>query len=86
MIIEKVEPLSHHWVKLDRYTVRYTRQDGTADTLVREVHDHGHGATVLPYDARRGTVLLVRQFRLPAYLDRRRRRLHHRDLRRPSRR
>ena len=35
---------------------------------MREVHDHGHGATVLPFDAQRGTVLLVRQFRLPAYL------------------
>lgn len=66
--IEKVEPLSHNWVKLDRYTIRYTRQDGTEDILVREVHDHGHGATVLPYDAARGTVLLVRQFRLPAYV------------------
>jgi GDP-mannose pyrophosphatase NudK len=66
--IEKVEALSHSWVKLDRYTIRYTRQDGTVDRLVREVHDHGHGATVLPYDARRGTVLLVKQFRLPAYL------------------
>ena len=66
--IEKVEPLSHSWVKLDRYTIRYTRQDGTEDVLVREVHNHGHGATVLPYDAARGTVLLVRQFRLPAYL------------------
>lgn len=66
--IEKVEPLSHNWVKLDRYTIRYSRQDGTEDRLVREVHDHGHGATVLPYDAVRGTVLLVRQFRLPAYL------------------
>jgi nudix-type nucleoside diphosphatase (YffH/AdpP family) len=68
VIIEKVEPLSHGWAKLDRYTIRYTRQDGTQDTLVREVQDHGHGATVLPYDSRRGTVLLVRQFRLPAYL------------------
>lgn len=66
--IEKVEPLSHHWAKLDRYTIRYERQDGVTDTLVREVHDHGHGAAVLPYDAKRGTVLLVRQFRLPAYL------------------
>lgn len=66
--IEKAEPLSRHWTKLDRYTIRYMRRDGTADTLVREVHDHGHGATVLPYDAARGTVLLVRQFRLPAYL------------------
>lgn len=68
VVIEKVEPLSHRWAKLDRYTYRYTRQDGTEDMLAREVHDHGHGATVLPHDARRGTVLLVRQFRLPAYL------------------
>lgn len=36
---------------------------------MREVHDHGHGACVLPYDRRRGTVLLVRRFQLPAYLD-----------------
>lgn len=66
--VEKVEPLSHRWAKLDRYTLRYQRSDGREDVLVREVHDHGHGATVLPYDAKRGTVLLVRQFRLPAYL------------------
>lgn len=66
--IEKVEPLSQGWAKLDRYTIRYVRQDGTTDTLVREVHDHGNGASVLPYDAKRGTVLLVKQFRLPAYL------------------
>lgn len=68
VIIETVEPLSRRWAKLDRYTIRYTRQDGREDVLVREVHDHGHGASVLPYDAKRGTVLLVRQFRLPAYL------------------
>jgi nudix-type nucleoside diphosphatase (YffH/AdpP family) len=66
--INKVEPLSHGWAKLDRYTIRYVRSDGREDVLAREVHDHGHGATVLPYDATRGTVLLVRQFRLPAYL------------------
>lgn len=66
--VEKVEPLSHRWAKLDRYTLRYQRSDGREDVLVREVHDHGHGATVLPYDAKRGTVLLVKQFRLPAFL------------------
>jgi len=66
--IEKVEPLSHGWAKLDRYTIRYQRSDGREDVLRREVHDHGHGATVLPYDAKRRTVLLVRQFRLPAWL------------------
>ena len=68
VVIEKVEPLSRRWAKLDSYTIRYTRQDGREDVLVREVHDHGHGAAVLPYDVKRGTVLLVRQFRLPAYL------------------
>lgn len=68
VVIEKVEPLSRRWARLDRYTIRYTRSDGREDVLEREVHDHGHGATVLPHDARRGTVLLVRQFRLPAYL------------------
>ena len=66
--VEKVEPLSRGWAKLDRYTIRYTRGDGGEVVIHREVHDHGHGATVLPYDTQRGTVLLVRQFRLPAYL------------------
>lgn len=66
--IEKVEPLSHRWAKLDRYTILYTRSDGVTERLLREVHDHGHGASVLPYDKARGTVLLVRQFRLPVHL------------------
>ena len=66
--IERVEPLSHHWARLDRYVIRYRRRDGRIDRLVREVHDHGHGAAVLPHDATRGTVLLVRQFRLPVHL------------------
>jgi GDP-mannose pyrophosphatase NudK len=64
----KVEPLSQRWAKLDRYTISYLRSDGITDTLVREVHDHGHGACVLPYDKARKTVLLVKQFRLPVEL------------------
>jgi nudix-type nucleoside diphosphatase (YffH/AdpP family) len=67
--IEKIEPLSHHWARLDRYVIAYTRRNGRNETLIREVHDHGHGATVLPYDRSRQTVLLVRQFRLPAFLN-----------------
>lgn len=66
--ILKVEALSHRWARLDRYEIAYTRSDGRIDHLVREVHDHGHGAAVLPHDAARDTVLLVRQFRLPAML------------------
>jgi len=67
--IERIEPLSHHWAKLDRYIISYRRRDGRTERQVREVHDHGHGAAVLPFDTSRGTVLLVRQFRLPAYLN-----------------
>jgi nudix-type nucleoside diphosphatase (YffH/AdpP family) len=66
--IEKVETLSRRWAKLDLYTIAYTRRDGITENQVREVHDHGHGACVLPYDKARGTVLLVRQFRLPVHL------------------
>ncbi len=66
--IEKAEILSQRWARLTQYTIRYRRRDGRSETLLREVHDHGHGAAVLPYDRARGTVLLVRQFRLPAYL------------------
>lgn len=67
--ILSVEHLSRRWAKLDSYRIAYTRRDGLTETLVREVHDHGHGACVLPYDRTRGTVLLVRQFRLPALLN-----------------
>ena len=63
------ETLSKRFVDLSLYTIAYTRSDGAVETLKREVHDHGHGAAVLPYDAARGLVLLVRQFRLPAMLN-----------------
>ena len=35
---------------------------------MRQTYDRGHGAVILPCDPERGTVLLVRQFRLPAYV------------------
>jgi nudix-type nucleoside diphosphatase (YffH/AdpP family) len=68
IMIDSIETLSHRFVDLRLYALRYTRYDGQVTTLKREVHDHGHGACVLPYDSTRGTVLLVRQFRLPVFL------------------
>jgi nudix-type nucleoside diphosphatase (YffH/AdpP family) len=35
----------------------------------RETYDRGNGATLLPYDGDRRTVLLTRQFRYPAYVN-----------------
>ena len=63
------EILSSAWGRLTRYTVAYTRRDGSTQTQIREVYDHGNGSAVLPLDAERGTVLLVRQFRLAAHVE-----------------
>jgi GDP-mannose pyrophosphatase NudK len=62
------EVLSRRWARNTMYEIDYGFRDGRREILLREVHDHGSGAAVLPYDAQRGTVLLVRQFRLPVHL------------------
>ena len=66
--IRSVELLSDGWTKLKKIVLDYRRRDGHWDTQTREVYERGEAATVLPYDPERGTVLLVRQFRLPVYL------------------
>jgi GDP-mannose pyrophosphatase NudK len=68
IVIESAELVYSGWAKLTRYTLDIEKHDGGTWRAVREVHDHGHGASVLPYDQARGTVLLVRQFRLPPHL------------------
>ena len=52
---------------LDLYDVSIQR-DGREVRMVREVHDHGSGACVLPYDEARRTALLVRQLRVPVHV------------------
>jgi len=66
--ILKVEVLSDDWATLKKTTLDYLRRDGTWSTQIRQTYDRGDGAAVLPYDPARGTVLLVRQFRYPAYV------------------
>ncbi len=63
------EILSDDWARLTRFTIDYRRRDGRHETQVRQVYDRGNAAAVLPVDLARGTVLLVRQFRLPVMLD-----------------
>ena len=60
--------LSDEWATLKRVTFDYRRHDGTWETQVRQTYDRGDGAVILPYDPDRGTVLLTRQFRIPAYV------------------
>nr|WP_210207543.1 NUDIX domain-containing protein [Microvirga aerophila] len=66
--IRSVEVLSDDWAVLKRVTFDYRRRDGSLERQVRQTYDRGNGAVILPYDPERGTVLLVQQFRLPAYV------------------
>src|SRR5579863_5933966 len=67
--IRDVRILSDDWYVLKKTTFDYRRTDGRWQTLSRETYDRGNGATILPYDPTRGTVLLTRQFRFPAYVN-----------------
>lgn len=62
------EVLSDDWGVLKKHVFDYRRRDGSWERQSREVYDRGHGATILPHDPERGTVLLVRQFRFPAWM------------------
>ena len=66
--IRSTEVLSDEWATLTKTTFDHRRRDGRWQTLVPQTFDRGNGAAVLPYDADRGLVLLVRQFRYPAYV------------------
>jgi nudix-type nucleoside diphosphatase (YffH/AdpP family) len=65
--IRDVEILSDRHYQLREVTLDYRRRSGEWQTLSREVFDRKHAAAVLPVDPVRGTVILVRQFRLPPF-------------------
>ncbi|WP_284735471.1 NUDIX domain-containing protein [Dongia deserti] len=66
--IEHVDVLSDNWYVLRKYTYMYRRRDGTEQRQAREAYDRGNGAVILLHDKERGTILLTRQFRLPAFV------------------
>jgi nudix-type nucleoside diphosphatase (YffH/AdpP family) len=63
------EVLSDDWAKLTKYRFERTHLDGERHVHIHQAYDRGNGVAILPYDPDRGTVLLVRQFRLPVYLN-----------------
>jgi nudix-type nucleoside diphosphatase (YffH/AdpP family) len=64
-----VETLSDDWALLRKTTFDWRRADGSWRRETRETYDRGDGATILLHDAAAGTVLLTRQFRLPAFVN-----------------
>jgi nudix-type nucleoside diphosphatase (YffH/AdpP family) len=65
--IKEVKTLSDDWYLLKKTTFDYRRRDGSWQTMSRETYDRGHGAVILLYNLARRTVVLVRQFRFPAF-------------------
>ncbi|MDB5621937.1 MAG: hydrolase [Devosia sp.] len=63
----QVETLARHWGTLTQASFEYQRSDGTWQRQVRECYDHGHGAAILLFEPVQRTVILVRQFRYPAF-------------------
>ena len=66
--VKNVSVLSDRHYRLNEVEFDYRRGDGEWQTQKREVFDRGHAATLLPYNLASRTVVLARQFRLPAYL------------------
>ncbi|NVZ50430.1 NUDIX domain-containing protein [Pseudomonas sp. B6002] len=67
--INAEETLSDNWYILKKYSFDLRRQDGTWQAQTREVYDRGNGATILLYNRAQRTVLLIRQFRMPTFVN-----------------
>ncbi len=67
--IKESRVLSDDYYLLKKTTFEMQRRDGSWVTCTRETYDRGNGCCILLYDPRRGTVLLTRQFRFPAYVN-----------------
>lgn len=61
--------LSNNWYILRKITFELRRRDGNWQRQRREAYDRGNGAALLLFDPRRRTVVLTRQFRLPAFIN-----------------
>jgi nudix-type nucleoside diphosphatase (YffH/AdpP family) len=61
--------LSDDHYTLTSTTFEWRRGDGKWQTQNREIFERGNAAALLPYNLAQRTVVLVRQFRYPAYLN-----------------
>ena len=67
--VKNVRLLSDDHYILKTTAFEWRRADGEWQTQHRETYDRGNAATVLAYNLARRTVVLVKQFRYPAYVN-----------------
>ena len=63
------ELLSDNWYILKKFSFELRRRDGSWQPQTREVYDRGNGACILLYNRAQKTVLMTRQFRIPAHVN-----------------
>ncbi|MCK9684327.1 NUDIX domain-containing protein [Scleromatobacter humisilvae] len=61
--------LAHDWYLLRKTTFEHRRRDGRLQVVSRETYDRGNGVALLLFNAPRGTVILIRQFRFPCWVN-----------------
>ena len=61
--------LADDWFVLKKTGFEFLRRDGRWQLLHRETYDRGNGAALLLFNRARGTVILTRQFRFPAFVN-----------------
>ena len=59
--------LSNEWATLNRIDYDFQFKDGRWKRLSRESYDRGNGTSILLYNKEKRTVILTKQFRMPAY-------------------
>ena len=67
--VKNVRVLSENYATLKDTTFEWRRGNGEWQTQTRETFDRGNAATLLPYHLKQRTVVLVKQFRYPAYVN-----------------
>lgn len=67
--VHEVKTLSDDWYLLKKTIFDFLRSDGSWQRQSRETYDRGDGATILLYSPSTRTVVLVRQFRYPAFVN-----------------
>jgi nudix-type nucleoside diphosphatase (YffH/AdpP family) len=67
--VQNVRVLSNDYGLLKTTTFDWRRRDGEWQTQRRETYERSNAATLLPYNLAGRTVVLVRQFRYPAYVN-----------------
>jgi len=67
--VKNVRLLSDNYGTLKTTTFDWHRADGAWQTQERETYDRGGAATILPYNLARRTVVLIKQFRYPTFVN-----------------